>query len=186
MRLLQLLTPDQYVETLAEIDLEDLGRKNIEAIICDLDNTLVPWGSEEISSSTVDWLEQVHDRFKVAIVSNAMSDRVMRVSERLGVPAVGGATKPRRQGYRRVLKTLSASAERTAVVGDQLFTDILGGNRMGMCTILVLPLSGKDFLLTRIVRFVERQALDYLQRRGCTEHPGRPSTVNGKRQSREG
>ncbi len=186
MRLVQLLTPDQHVEALSQIDLEDLGRKDIEAIICDLDNTLVPWGSDDISASTVDWLEQVRDEFKVAVVSNALSDRVKRLSERLGVPAIGGATKPRRRGYRRVLKTLSASPQRTAVVGDQLFTDVLGGNRMGMCTILVEPLSERDFPLTKILRFVERKILDYLQRHGYTRLPGGSSDVEGERHSHGG
>lgn len=184
MRLLQLLTPDQCVETISDIDLEALVQKGIEAIICDLDNTLVPWGSDDISPCTVDWLQQVRDRFKVAVVSNALSDRVKRLSKRLGVPAIGGATKPRRQGYRRVLKALRASPEHTAVVGDQLFTDVLGGNRMGMCTILVAPLSQRDFPLTKILRAVESKTLEYLQRHGYARRPG--DSVEEKRHSNEG
>ncbi len=183
MRLVHLMMPDQYVSSLADIDFADLGMDNIEAIICDLDNTLIPWGSEEISSQTVQWLQDVRARrIKVAVVSNAMSNRVKRMGERLNVPAIPGATKPRRRGYRRALQMLEVPPERAAVVGDQLFTDVVGGNRLGMHTILVVPLSSRDFPVTKIIRVVERWALAYLGRYGLTRGP---SDSNGKRE-REG
>ncbi len=172
MGLVHLLTPDQYLSSIEEIDLDDLEHAGVEAVICDLDNTLVPFGSEEIAESTKKWLREVRDRgFRVVLLSNAMSNRVERLAARLDVPAIAGATKPRAAAYHRAMQVLGAAPGRCAAVGDQLFTDVVGGNRMGMQTILVLPLSRRDFFMTKILRLMERWTICYLQRRGCTERP---------------
>ncbi len=83
----------------------------------------------------------------------------MHLAAALGLPAVTGALKPRRGALRRALSVMGTAPETTALVGDQLFTDILGGNRLGLYTILVRPQSRKEFVLTRLVRRVERAVL---------------------------
>jgi len=170
--LARFLTPDQYVSSIDKIDLDDLKQAGVEGVICDLDNTLVPFGSETISEVTTDWLGEIQERgFRVVLVSNALSKRVKRLSDRLGVPAIAGATKPRAGAYRRAMKVLDAPPDRCAAVGDQLFTDVVGGNRMGMHTILVVPLSQRDFFMTKLLRLIERWTIGYLQRRGLTGRP---------------
>lgn len=172
MSLCKIMVPNEYVANLKQIEPGSLKHQGIEAVICDVDNTLVPYGSEEIARDTLQWLCRLREQgLKMALVSNALSRRVSRVACRLDLPAVPRASKPRRRGYRRALDMLQAEPEQTAVIGDQLFTDVVGGNRLGMHTILVVPLSDQDFVGTRVVRFFERLTLHYLSWRGLTETP---------------
>jgi HAD superfamily phosphatase (TIGR01668 family) len=84
----------------------------------------------------------------------------------VGIPFVSKATKPRVKGFAAAMELLGVRPEETVVVGDQIFTDILGGNRAGAYTILVVPIDPREFLGTRLVRVVERRVLNYLQRQG--------------------
>jgi HAD superfamily phosphatase (TIGR01668 family) len=77
----------------------------------------------------------------------------------LKLPAVYNAAKPSRAAFRRALGFLGTAPEHTAVIGDQIFTDILGGNRMGLFTVLVVPMSTKEFIWTKFVRQVEKLIL---------------------------
>jgi hypothetical protein len=85
------------------------------------------------------WLEKVQELgIKLCIMSNSLSStRSVRIAERLGATNVSRARKPSRQGFRRALEALGTKPAATAIVGDQMFTDILGGNRAGIYTIMV-------------------------------------------------
>lgn len=157
VRALKLLCPDQIVDSIYEIDLEELKKNNIKAIIADLDNTLVPWRSSDVQEKLTAWVADVrnHD-LKIAIVSNNTSARVEAMSSQLGVIALAGAVKPRRGAFRSIAAQFNLDPAEVAVVGDQLFTDILGGNRTGMYTILVTPISKHEFIGTKAMRCVER------------------------------
>jgi uncharacterized protein len=93
---------------------------------------------------------------KLAILSNNSPSRVANMSTQLDIYAFSKAVKPRRCGFRHIAAHFGLPPTQVAVVGDQLFTDILGGNRAGMHTILVLPLSKTEFIGTRLVRQVEK------------------------------
>lgn len=151
------LRPDKIVDSIYQIDLEELKQMKIRAVIADLDNTLIPWNSDEIDATLRVWVHKVKTAgLKLAILSNSFSlARVEAVSAALDVMAVSKAIKPRRLGFRRIAARLSLDPSEVAVVGDQLFTDIFGGNRAGMYTILVAPMSRTEFIGTRIVRRLE-------------------------------
>ena len=89
----------------------------------------------------------------------------------LDVPAISKARKPSRRAFRQALATLGTTEKETAVVGDQLFTDVLGGNRLGLYTVLVMPLSKREFFGTKAIRSLERIVLRRLIRRGLVEKP---------------
>ncbi|EAX47876.1 HAD superfamily (subfamily IIIA) phosphatase, TIGR01668 [Thermosinus carboxydivorans Nor1] len=163
----RLLCPDMTVNTLHEIDLNDLERLGICGIIFDLDNTIVPWNSLEMCPRITDWLNEVQARgFKVAIVSNNWQKRVKEIAQRFNLPFVSRAYKPAKAGFRRALAVLGVQPHQAAVVGDQLFTDILGGNRLGLYTIWVKPLTTKEFIGTRIHRQFEKLAVLLLRAKG--------------------
>lgn len=90
------------------------------------------------------------------IVSNNFTPRVRRVGAALGLPVVGWALKPVPVGLWRAMAIMRTRPATTALIGDQLFTDVLGGNLLGMYTILVEPLSRDEFPTTRLVRRMER------------------------------
>jgi HAD superfamily phosphatase (TIGR01668 family) len=126
-------------------------------MIIDLDNTLVAWGAEEIPHRLKEWVGALQNNsFKLCLVSNARASRARRMGEDLGLPVVTPALKPAHRPFKRGLQCLGLSAEEVAVVGDQIFTDVLGGNRMGLFTILVDPISQSEFLGTRVVRRIEK------------------------------
>lgn len=157
---LWLLRPAAQAESIYEIDLRALGARGIVGLILDLDNTLVPWGAWQAAPELAPWIAAARAAgFRLCIVSNNSGARVRHIAETLGLPAVPAALKPRRTALRRALALLGTAPEGTALVGDQVFTDVLGGNRLGLHTILVRPQADREFPVTRLVRLAERLVL---------------------------
>lgn len=155
--MLDLLTPDEVFPSLAGVDLERLRRRGVRALVLDLDNTLVPWGGREPGQAVVDWLRQARaSGMKLCILSNGRPRRVRRTAEALGLPFVESYSKPRRRGFREAARLLGTQPHETAILGDQLFTDVLGGRRSGFVTVLVNPVSRRELPHTRLVRAIER------------------------------
>lgn len=164
---MQLLRPKEYRRSIFDIDLDMLKRKGFRAIMLDLDNTLVMWNEPEPTPGLMVWLDKVRAKgMQVCIVSNNSGSRVSEFASKVGIPFISKAIKPRRKGFREAMARLGVNPQETVVVGDQIFTDILGGNRAGAYTILVVPIDPREFFLTQIVRKVERRILRYLMRRG--------------------
>ncbi len=166
---LKLLLPDLFVQSVTEIDLNLLEARGIRGLILDLDNTLVEWQREEMTDEVLGWLASAQDLgFQLCILSNSfLSDRSVRIAERLNAFAIKKAQKPRRQGFRSAMEKMKLTPQQTAIVGDQMFTDVLGGNRAGIFTIMVKPIHGREFAYTRYVsRPPEKFLLKYFRRRG--------------------
>jgi len=164
---LQILRPDEYRESIFTIDLDQLKARGIRAIMLDLDNTLVRWNDPEPTAELVQWLARVEALGMAAcIVSNNRGARVQRFAERIGIPFVPRAAKPSRRGFRLAMRQCNVDPHETAVVGDQIFTDILGGNRTGAYTILVVPLHTHEFVGTKVLRFLERRVLNRMRLQG--------------------
>jgi HAD superfamily phosphatase (TIGR01668 family) len=154
------LKPDMYLKTVHELDTDILVEKGISAIIIDIDNTLVSWDTKEPDEKVNQFVcRLVGEGFKICILSNNTKKRVEEFNKCLKLPAIHKAIKPSKSAYIRAMKLMDSSAENTAVIGDQLFTDVLGGNRMGLYTVLVSPISDKEFVWTRIVRIIEKAVL---------------------------
>ena len=140
--MLDALRPHRLKGNVLELDCRELRERGICGVILDLDNTLTRWRSIDIAPEVVEWIDGLAQAgMRACIVSNAISfRRVKVVAERLGLPWISRAVKPFPQGYRRAMTLLQTTPDTTAVIGDQLFTDILGGNRLGLFTVLVEPL----------------------------------------------
>ena len=165
----QLLTPTQVVKSINDIRPETLKAQGITAIITDLDNTLVPWRRYDITEAVVQWLEELeHAGIKICIASNTMhTSRLKKLSDSLRIPFVDRVRKPNVGGFIRAMQLMKSDLPQTAVVGDQIFTDVLCGNKLGLCTILLRPpLAKEEFISTMILRNVERFIINFLQRRG--------------------
>jgi HAD superfamily phosphatase (TIGR01668 family) len=169
---LKKLTPDLYVKSIYHIDLDDLQRRGIRAIITDLDNTLVAWDDPLPNQRLIAWLKGAQAKgFSVYIVSNNSRDRVQKFARAFGVPAISKAIKPRRGAFRTACEAMGVEPKEAAIVGDQVFTDVLGGNRLGAYTILVVPVSDREFFGTKIMRMLERLVLRRLKAWGVTDSP---------------
>ncbi|GIP39548.1 hypothetical protein J31TS4_28280 [Paenibacillus sp. J31TS4] len=158
--MLNKLIPRQQVESVYEIVLADLWKNGVRGIITDLDNTLVGAKIPLATPELVEWLDYLRSLgFQVVIVSNNDETRVGRFAKPLNVPYICSARKPSRSPFRRALDMMKLTPEQTAVIGDQLLTDVLGGNRMGLYTILVQPIArGEEGFFTRINRQIEKAA----------------------------
>ncbi len=152
-----LLIPDLSLSNIFEIDVELLKKQGIKGIITDMDNTLVPWSDRSVYPRLADWFNDLKERgFKLIIVSNNSQDKGGQLARELEIPAIWYAIKPRRRAFRRALEIMQLEPGEVAVVGDQIFTDVLGGNRLGLFTIHVQPLSEKEFFSTKLMRMMER------------------------------
>jgi HAD superfamily phosphatase (TIGR01668 family) len=168
------LLPDQIVKTVFDIDLDELKARGVRGIITDLDNTLVGAKTPLATPQLVGWLDIVKDRgFKVVILSNNNKTRVGNFAEPLGIPFIPAARKPAGAAFRRALKLLELDPGQAVVVGDQMLTDVLGGRRAGLHTILVTPIAPREEgWATQINRRIEKIALARLRRKGLWPDKG--------------
>lgn len=170
---LRLLAPRYAVDAVTDLTPRQLAAWGIEALMLDLDNTLVAWGAVQPPGPVLDWLAALRGAgIPTCVVSNSLSRRTRAVAATLGLPAAGGRSKPSADKLRQALRILGTPPARTAMVGDQLFTDVLAGNRLGVPTILSGPLLPREPLRVWIVRIAERFVLRALARRGVV--PARP------------
>jgi len=150
------LYPRMYVDTLLDIPLDELAAAGLRAFIFDLDNTITEWNSQELRAEVEAWFKLIRERgFKACILSNNGEQRIVRISQRLGIPFIHRARKPLRRSFLQAVALMEVQTSETAVIGDQIFTDVLGGNRAGLYTILVKPLARKEFYGTKISRAME-------------------------------
>ena len=166
---LKILIPDVYLESIYLIDIEKLQeKKNIKGIIVDLDNTLVPWGSNNLDQKIVSWIKQVKKSgMKICIVSNSTANHVLDISNLLDIPFYSSRFKPMKRPFREAMKMMNTINRETVVIGDQIFTDVLGGNRLKLLTILVCPLGQDESFGTTIVnRTLERFILSFWLKNG--------------------
>lgn len=155
-----MLTPDLYLRSVREIDFDVLRERGVDTLLLDLDNTLLPRDSQAIPTDIVEWSESAKAAgLTVCLVSNNWHERVHMVARELGFSLVAKAVKPLPFAFLRALKLVSSTRRRSAIVGDQLFTDVLGGKLLGIMTIMVLPLSASDLPHTLLLRRVERVLL---------------------------
>lgn len=148
--------PDLLAKSVQDIDLEKLKNANIKGLLVDIDNTLITYSMKEADEKAIDWIKKVNSsELKICLVSNGKRKRIKKISEKLNIPAVFSPRKPSKKAFLKAIDILGINAKETAVVGDQIFTDVLGGNRLGMYTILVVPISKKEFFLIKFKRILE-------------------------------
>lgn len=159
--------PNLIVDSLYDIKIADLKSRGISGIIFDLDNTIVPWGSNDMCPEIMAWMQGlINSGFKICLLSNNTSKRVEDIAAMLGIPFVSRAFKPFKNGFRQAVATMQLPMGEVVVIGDQLFTDVFGGNRLGLLTIWVKPLTTNEFVGTKITRQLEKIMVRILKAKG--------------------
>jgi HAD superfamily phosphatase (TIGR01668 family) len=157
---MRLFSPTYFYRHVTDIDLDALRDRGIDTLLIDIDNTILPRDTGEMAEELTQWSAKLlGEGFKVCLLSNNWHDHVKRIADALGIAMVPRALKPLPFGFRSAVKLLGSSRRATAVIGDQMFTDILGGNLLGMTTVMVLPLSESDLPHTLFLRKIERRLL---------------------------
>ncbi|EHO50932.1 HAD phosphatase, family IIIA [Lentilactobacillus kisonensis DSM 19906 = JCM 15041] len=145
------------IENIYSISPEFLLDNNINCVLTDLDNTLVPWNSKAGSDELRNWLASVKKYgIKVIVVSNNSHKRIQEAVRDYELPFVPRAMKPLSIGIRHAIKTFHLSKKNTVMIGDQLMTDVVSANSCGVRSILVKPLVRTDAWNTTINRGFEK------------------------------
>ncbi|MCA0970005.1 YqeG family HAD IIIA-type phosphatase [Halobacillus litoralis] len=159
--------PNEHVESVFEIDPVELKNKGVKGIITDLDNTLVAWDVKDATDEIREWFKKMNDHgIQVTIASNNKEARVKLFSEPLEASFIYSARKPLAKAFKKARKQMGLKKEEVVVVGDQLLTDVLGGNLAGFHTILVVPIVETDGFFTKFNRKIERRILHWMRKKG--------------------
>lgn len=152
-----ILRPDFQYENLQDIPVEMLQKNGITGLLLDLDNTVAPWNDNTLTREVRDWFAKIKEAGIVACIvsNNRRPERVAAVADVLEILYVYKAAKPGKKAFQKGVETLEKKSGEVAVIGDQLFTDVLGGNRAGLKTILVTPIHEREFAGTKVLRFME-------------------------------
>ncbi len=160
--MLRFLQPHRRLSHVLQISADDLRSWGIDGLLLDLDGTLKDYKAVELPTPVLKWIKGLQDaQIRLCLLSNGKIPRIERFARILGVPFVAKAFKPLPHGVRRALRLLELERSRAAVVGDQLFADVLAGRLAGVRTILVPPTHrpSEEPWFTRVKRPLERLAL---------------------------
>ncbi len=151
------LRPRIKLEKVTDISIEILNKYGIKALILDVDNTLSTHHGQVLTEGLPEWLDLMRKNgIKMTVLSNSNSKRLTPFAKKIGLDFISLGLKPLPFGYLRALKRLGTNKKETAIVGDQLFTDTMGGNFVGVVTILLTPIKPESSLRFRMKRRVER------------------------------
>lgn len=157
---MMVLKPKIAVDAASDIDAELLSRHGIRGLMVDLDDTLLASSEDRIPPPNVAWIRGLQaDGIALVMLSNGEPARVAKLADILGIQGFSLSGKPLPMAFRRGLKALALPPSAVAMVGDQLFTDVVGANLSGVTSILVRPLSPGKWLHTRLARRLERLVL---------------------------
>lgn len=152
-----LLKPHIKLEKITDISIDILNKYNIDSLILDVDNTLSTHHGEQLTDGLEIWLKtMLENGIKLMVLSNSKEKRVKPFSEKIGLPFISLGLKPLPFGYIRALRALDSKRKNTAIVGDQIFTDVLGGSLVGIKKILLTPILLETTPGFRFKRKIER------------------------------
>ncbi len=135
------LIPKYMTEKLTDLTPELLQAKGINFLMLDFDNTIVPYTTNDPTDEMEQWLQMMlASPVQICVVSNSKKDRVVKFCDARGIPCITHSNKPFQKGIRECRDRFHLDMKKTAMVGDQIYTDVLGGNCAGATSILVKPI----------------------------------------------
>lgn len=156
--------PDVYQKSIYTIDYHKLADRGIKCLLFDLDNTLAPIRIKQASKKMKSHFKDLKkEGFDIFLFSNASSSRVKSFANELQIKYYSSVRKPLKKKFEKLLYENDYNESEVAIIGDQILTDILGGNKVGITTILINPISPKDYFVTRFTRIIERKIIKKLR-----------------------
>lgn len=153
-----LLKPDIKLHGITDITVELLKNHDIKALLLDVDNTMSTHHGTILTEGLMEWIDKMQQSgIKLMVLSNSKRFRIQPFAARIGLPFISLGCKPLPTGYLRGVKALGEKRNNVAIVGDQIFTDILGGNAVGVKTILLTPIKPEDGCSFKIRRKLEKK-----------------------------
>lgn len=155
-----IILPDVFLHSIFDVTPKFLNKLGVEALILDVDNTLREWGSKIPVDGVFGWVSSMKDAgIKLIIASNNFKKRVEPFAKKLGLDYVFFSCKPLSFGLNKAAKKLNVDRKKIAVVGDQIFTDVFGGNLRGFKTFLVEPFLKEKGCCFKLKRWLEQQII---------------------------
>ena len=152
--------PDYYLDDVFLVPYEELWKKRIRGLIFDLDNTLAPYADKRPSAKVVALVKRLQRMgFRICLLTNNTNKRLDLFSGPLGLFGIANALKPFTRGVRQAMKHMGTKPGHTAIIGDQLLSDVWAGKNARITTILVKPLSEKDLIFVKFKRMLEGRLL---------------------------
>jgi hypothetical protein len=163
-----MLAPDYFYDSVFIVPYHELWQNNFRALIFDLDNTLAPYDILRPTQKIINLMKRLQRiGFKICLLTNNTEKRVRTYNENLNLVAISGALKPLTPGVNKAMREMGSDRSQTAIIGDQLFSDIWAGRNARITTIMVKPVSKKDILAVRWKRYPERLFMNaYFKRVG--------------------
>ena len=153
-----LLKPDIKLHGITDITVELLNKFNIKALLLDVDNTMSTHHGQALTDGLLEWIDRMNKNgIKLMVLSNSKRKRIEPFAARISLPFISLGCKPLPTGYLRGVRALGEKRKNVAIVGDQIFTDILGGNLVGVKTVLLTPIKLEDGLSFKIRRNLEKK-----------------------------
>ncbi len=153
-----LLKPDIKLRGITDITVELLNKYNIKALLLDVDNTMSTHHGTVLTDGLMEWIAKMQQScIKLMVLSNSKRFRIEPFAARIGLPFISLGCKPLPTGYLRGIKALGEKRKNVAIVGDQIFTDVLGGNAVGVKTILLTPIKLEDGWSFKVRRNLEKK-----------------------------
>lgn len=151
------LMPDYIFDRFSDVTPEFLARIGVRALIIDIDNTLVTYDDAEPPEHVLSWFSALKGAgISASLVSNNTHERVNLFNRSLGLDVYPDSGKPSTKPLLLAMAAMGSSANDTAVLGDQLLTDVLAGKRLGLRAIVVPPIKDKKTMFFRFKRMLER------------------------------
>lgn len=157
------MMPDMYQESIFKIDYNKLYKNNIKFLLFDLDNTILPQNEYKCSNEIKELFDKIKNiGIKPIIYSNSLENRVKKIAKQLDIEYISFALKPAKFKFVKTLKKYGYKNNETAIIGDQFYTDLKGGKKVGIKTILVDQVSDYDNIFTIINRKKEKKLKEKL------------------------
>ena len=146
---MNILKPTRIYDSVSSIDFDDLKNLNIKGILIDIDNTLIDM-YRNVPQEVFDWINKAREYgFKLLVLSNTNNKKKVKfISDHFNLDCVSFAMKPLKIGFKKALKKIGLKAEEVCMIGDQVFTDVLGANRLKIASIYVKPINKKEYWYT--------------------------------------
>ena len=161
--------PFMYKKNIYEIDYKKLKDMGVKCLIFDLDNTLGLISHKECPKDTKELIKKLKKDFTIFISSNNSEVRIKPYLDELEIEGVSFSLKPFTRSFRKIRRKKFFKREEMVMIGDQIVTDILAGNRYKIKTILVDALGEKDLKITKLNRFIENKIVKRYQKKGLFE-----------------
>lgn len=163
---MDIFVPDMYEQSIYTINYKKLKKRGIKCLLFDLNNTLASYEVDYPNDELRELMFELEKDFKVIIISNSSKNRVRPFKEKLNIDSSFSSKKPFKKKFKKIMNLYNFQDTEIAMIGDELLTDIWGGNRMNFTTILVNGISEEEPFFTRAERYIERKIIKKLNKKG--------------------